>query len=689
MTTAQAAEVRLTAPRFLEEAELSLPMSERLLAAAHRLDAPEAESDEMSSALRPEQQPVFASFRDFLLELATRPDRPATPPLCRIVLPPRTGKTVSAAHIIERTGLTATFVVPTRNLVRQVAAELEAQIPGVPVGIYYGDVKQVVDHGVNVATYSILQKRRSATDVPGALRSAGLVIADEAHHAMTESRMDLLVDSFDSLAVRLGLTATPDYSSTRRLRHHFPDLIHEITMYEALRLDLLAPLRLWVAEVDADASRVRMIAGDYDTETLGRLMSTAPFFRATELFRYTKPNNAMPALICCASRQQAYDLTKYLGKHRPAGSPEPGLILGETPDDQRLDVLARFERGDIDTLVQVGVLIEGWNSPRCKLLIDLAPSHSRVRATQKFFRVMTRYGNREARIYVLIPTGLPEMPILPTDLFGNPFDDYECGTLLTTKPPGGSLTLLERTPRTPVKGVRVKKRIVASLRLEKPRFEPGNLNAARAVVRTCADFDADQPCGFMRFRALRFRHQLFDGTGALLLDHLGVGNRAEYARWLTRAFPEVAANVLLDQAGFEDVSWSCDEDVRWLLEQGKGSESGRAHGWLALGGRFAYAEQSAEDLAQRLEDREVVEALVQRLKPRARDFVVRRFGLHGHQPHTYRRLGREYEISAGRAAQIVAGALWRMRGDWRRIVAAEDAGLPPLGRRSPAREKDR
>ncbi|MFC1611157.1 DEAD/DEAH box helicase family protein [Myxococcota bacterium] len=657
-------------------------MIERLLAAAQRLDAGGKPNRGTSSKLRPEQQPVFASFHEFLLELATKPDEPKKPPLCRIVLPPRTGKTVVAAHIIERTGLTATFVVPTKTLVRQVAAEFEARLPGIPIGMYYGDVKQIVEHGVNVSTYSILQRRRSDTEVPDSLSSAGLVIADEAHHAMTESRMDLLVNSFDPLAVRLALTATPDYSSTRRLCHHFPELIHEISMYEAFQLDLLAPLRLWVAEVNADASRVRMIAGDYDTETLGRLMSTAPFFRATELFRYAKPNNAIPALICCASRQQAYDLTKYLSKHRPVGSPEPGLILGDTPDDERQGILSRFEHGDLDTLVQVGVLIEGWNSPRCKLLVDLAPSHSRVRATQKFFRVMTRWMDREARIYVLIPNGLPEMPILPTDLFGNPFDDYECGALLTKSESSGALEDLDRTPQTPVKGVRVRRRVVASLRLEKPRFARTDIGAARAVVRTCADFDIERPCGFLRFRALRFRHHLFDGTGALLLDHLGVGNRIEYARWLNTAFPETAASFLLRQDGFGDVSWPCDEDVTWLLHKGNGTESGRVGGWLALGGKLAYPEQSAQELAERQESRELAKRLLQRLKPRFRDIVARRFGLDGYQPHTYRRLGREHEVCVERARQIVAQSLRQMRGEWRRIVAAEDVEIPSIRQES-------
>ena len=40
---------------------------------------------------------------------------------------------------------------------------------------------------------------------------------------------------------------------------------------DALDLGLLAPLRVWVLEVDADSSGVRVVAGDYDDATLGSL----------------------------------------------------------------------------------------------------------------------------------------------------------------------------------------------------------------------------------------------------------------------------------------------------------------------------------------------------------------------------------------------------------------------------------
>ncbi|MFC1642917.1 hypothetical protein ACFL5O_09590, partial [Myxococcota bacterium] len=50
--------------------------------------------------------------------------------------------------------------------------------------------------------------------------------------------------------------------------------------------------------------------------------------------------------------------------------------------------------------------------------------------TQKYFRVLTRHGADEARICVVLPSGLPALPILPTELFGRSLREYVCGDLI-------------------------------------------------------------------------------------------------------------------------------------------------------------------------------------------------------------------------------------------------------------------
>ncbi len=497
----------------LEEGRLGLPVAERLLHAAGRLlDGQPA--TEQRLPLRGDQLPVFRHFAGYMADVATRPPATQRPSRCRIVLPPRTGKTIIAGHIIAHTGLVSTFVVPTRALVGQTLRELRRLMPGVALGAFYGEAKAPAEHGVNVTTYASLRRHLDAASLPAPLRASALVFVDEAHHAMTAGRLEALERAFAPEAVRVALTATPDYDHDRRLARHFPDLIHELELGEALSVGLLAPVRVWVAEVDADASRVRLLAGEYDVERLGELMSSAPFFGAVRAFRYQGANATLPALVACASRQQTRDLWAFLAEKRPPGRPAPALILGETPAPERERALADFAAGRLDTLVQVGVLIEGWSSPRCKLLIDLAPSISRVRATQKYFRVMTRHGDQEARIVVLLPRSLPRPPVLPVDLLMRPGEEYFCGALITAEEDRRDRRPLVEDERSSIAKVTVKQRVLVCASLERPTLDPHDAQQVREVLESCPEFDAERPPGLRGFRRLWLTHPRFKGSGS-------------------------------------------------------------------------------------------------------------------------------------------------------------------------------
>ncbi len=669
-------------PPALEAATLGWAMQRRLALAAGRLGGEPGSRPVAGHALRAEQARVFSAFAEYLLTAVTGPEL-SGPPFCRIVLPPRTGKTVIAGHIIARTALTATVVTPTRTLVRQTVRLLQQMLPGVPVGAFNMDDKAVVDHGVNVTSYAMLV--RCGDRLPAPLRSSALVFVDEAHRAMTAARMKALCEAFDPAAVRVALTATPDYDAERRLSRFFPDLVHEISLGEALDLGLLAPVRVWVAEVDAARSAVRMVGGDYEQQTLGRLMSAAPYFKAATSFRYSGPSASKAALVCCSTRQQAYDLVRFLDSHRPPGTPAPALLLGETPGAEREEALRSFERGDLDTLVQVGVLIEGWSSPRCKLLIDLAPSVSRVRAMQKYFRAMTRDGDAEAHLYVLLPSNLPELPILPTDLFGSPVEEYECGALLSsTQPSAVGRKPIEVHSRTPVAGVRLRQRVLLQASLRKPTLGRDDYRALRGVLATCPDFDAEKPCGRYRFRSLLFQHPRFTGRGEFLLEWLRFPpSEAGYQDFLALACPEALATRLLAERGLgehEVLAHGCERDVeileRALACRSRGPRwSAASDAWLALGGHRQAAARSPEDRALELEAAARLAGGMKRLKPRELSVVERRFGLSGEEPLTLDGVGIQDEISRERVREIEARGLRRMRRFFAHVRPPEEAFL--------------
>lgn len=103
------------------EPDSTLPVGERLIWAAKRIAQSGSRLGPATRrAPRPEQTRVLADFDRFLVDAASRTSPGA---YARIMLPPRTGKTVIAGHIVARTGLHTAFVVPTRVLAEQTARE--------------------------------------------------------------------------------------------------------------------------------------------------------------------------------------------------------------------------------------------------------------------------------------------------------------------------------------------------------------------------------------------------------------------------------------------------------------------------------------------------------------------------------------------------------------------------------------
>jgi superfamily II DNA or RNA helicase len=151
-------------------------------------------------SLRPEQLNVLYDFERYLS--AVNSDQ-VVGNYARIVLPPRTGKTVIAGHILARCGLSAIFVVPTRVLVEQTREELKLVHPELAIGTFYGEERELAPKGVNITTYSMLDRLNGTGEHSAVFRDAKLVFLDEAHHCMTSERLRRIRELFADEAIRL------------------------------------------------------------------------------------------------------------------------------------------------------------------------------------------------------------------------------------------------------------------------------------------------------------------------------------------------------------------------------------------------------------------------------------------------------------------------------------------------------
>src|SRR6201991_3120344 len=146
---------------------------------------------------------------------------------------------------------------------------------------------------------------------------------------------------------------------------------------------------------DAAEERRGEVDTEFDQEMLAQLLDQLPFNLAIADLYKTR-FNGVPGVVYAAGVRHAYNVASAF---RDVGM-KAQAVSGETPKRELAQILARYERGDIDVLVNAQLLAEGWNSPRATVCMHLAPTASKRIYQQRVGRVTRRHQGKEAGIVV-------------------------------------------------------------------------------------------------------------------------------------------------------------------------------------------------------------------------------------------------------------------------------------------------
>ncbi|HSD76683.1 MAG TPA: DEAD/DEAH box helicase family protein, partial [Solirubrobacteraceae bacterium] len=307
------------------------------------------------------------------------------------------GKTVAAMGFVEasRTG-GILILTHRRNLVDQVLGELRtrgyARRESPPLLDGQGQLR--ADGPVTVETYQWFV--RNAGRISDAYT---IVICDEAHTALGDKT---------SAAIRawtgpifIGMTATGALIA-RHVTDLFPTQTSRFDLAQAARRGVIAPLRCirippgpgvrTIAKVPLRKGEVDV---EFDQEMLAELLDQTPFNLAIADLYKTR-FNGIPGVVYAAGVKHAYNVAEAF---RELGI-KAEAVSGETPKRELAEILARYERGEIDVLVNAQLLAEGWNSPRATICMHLAPTASKRIYQQRVGRVTRRHPGKESGIVV-------------------------------------------------------------------------------------------------------------------------------------------------------------------------------------------------------------------------------------------------------------------------------------------------
>jgi superfamily II DNA/RNA helicase len=355
--------------------------------------APEAPADE-DETLAPDEEPQ--DWEEPAEEIV--PEAPEDPGASRrfwFEHATGSGKTVAALGFVDgsRTG-GVLILTHRRNLVDQFIGEISDRGYKDRLSPPLLDGSDHPYGPVTVETYQWFV--RNANRISDAY---AIVICDEAHTALGEKTSACIRRWLGP--VFIGMTATGALIA-RHVADLFPTQTSRFDLAQAARRGVIAPLRCirippgpGVRTIAKVPLRRGEVDQDFDQEELAKLLDQEPFNVAiADLYR--SRFRRVPGVIYTAGVRHANNVA---ASFRAAGI-NARAVSGETPKRELAEILAAFERGEVDVLCNAMLLAEGWNSPRATICMHLAPTASRRVYQQRVGRVTRRAPEKEAGLVI-------------------------------------------------------------------------------------------------------------------------------------------------------------------------------------------------------------------------------------------------------------------------------------------------
>jgi len=345
------------------------------------------------------------------------------------VLPTGGGKTVVMSGVIAQWNRGKIVSIAHRKeLVGQIAMALAVN------GVHHSIIapKQIVNYVVNrqrlklkthfhntdadtvVASVDTLITPARRESLASWREQVGLWVIDECHHIVRKNKWGTATDLFPN-AHGLGFTATPCRADGKGLGRHadgvFDTIVEGPSMRELIERGYLCEYKIFapltympLQKEDVGAS------GDYSTAKL-KAASKKSKIVGDVVDSYMSICPGKQAVVFATDLETAADMkANYIGAGIKAE-----MLSANTPDQIRTEILDRFEKKELQVLVNVDLLGEGFDCPGIEACIMARPTESYGLYCQQFGRALRIL---EGKLFALIIDhvgnvvrhGLPDAP---------------------------------------------------------------------------------------------------------------------------------------------------------------------------------------------------------------------------------------------------------------------------------------
>lgn len=296
--------------------------------------------------------------------------------------PTGAGKTVLASEIIERFYENKKIIVLCHRLVLLEQLERALREKHRVRKLAVSDTGQAFD-GYDILLSTSMRAKDIVAD---AIEQADLIIVDEAHRVSPNGRgYKRIIDRFNShgkeTAQFIGLTASPERRTgdqRDQLSLAFEAIIDCASIEDLIAEGVLVqPVYRPHFVHDLNLNDIDITTGDFPVAQLApAIIKSSMIDYALWSYREEREKLGAPPVSAwfCADVSVAEATLRQI---RDAGI-SAEIVTARTPIGKRMDLLKRHETGDIEAMVSVGVLAEGWDNPNCNIIVHLRPTLSKV-----------------------------------------------------------------------------------------------------------------------------------------------------------------------------------------------------------------------------------------------------------------------------------------------------------------------
>ena len=287
------------------------------------------------------------------------------------------GKTITSAWMIRDAvarGHRCVFLVPLNVLLEQTAESLRDL--GVPCTILQGSRRLDPSAPVVVASAQTINSRVARGGGAALDRLLGnpkLIVVDEAHNTAFSAAYDAIASHYPN-ALIVGMTATPWRLSPKQwLGQKFDKLIEGPQAPDIVAMGSAVPCRGFTLTGAFDLETLHTRNGDYiDSEISSQACKPEALEHVYQEWRRLCRDR--PTLMVGATVQQARMTQAVFTGHGVSAA----LIVGDTPQTERLAIFEQVKAGEVQVICSVGCLTAGFNLPIISAVLYVRATKSKA-----------------------------------------------------------------------------------------------------------------------------------------------------------------------------------------------------------------------------------------------------------------------------------------------------------------------